>query len=437
MVLSEWYRVQDGTPSCLDMTSNACDWVPQDFVDRFVTQNVTYASAAKEIEYTYCKRWTGAGQIMDQAVYAKKPTPPQGCPAVPSNLINGVPSQSRQSLGAMRAFLDARRDNFECILKTVPVKAQDDFGKVKTDGNSIGNGHFGGGYNYSLGWHAYAYRKTDGSVNAPDYNKICRLGGSMDATFTAFAVLFSQQIDIIGAEVHVLANNNNDGKAVGWADVTVADHFTVFNEGSSDDPIDLTATYKPLDKMDQQKPQFVEAPFQVGWITVTIKAGIEFDYGATLELTSEVPDPTSCNTADPEAWSAHAKFEPQANLGVWVSADATLAGMFGVGIEVDLTLLGLGLPLTAEVKFDKNPDDDMAAIKFDAELDLTLTTLKGELDFYIIAFFAKVASFKIVGWDGFVAKFPIFRTRPVYIDLAPLVPGAIHAPEGHEGSEDI
>jgi YD repeat-containing protein len=37
---------------------------------------------------------------------------------------------------------------------TVPIKKGDDFGKVKTDGNKLGNGDFGGGYDYSLGRHA-------------------------------------------------------------------------------------------------------------------------------------------------------------------------------------------------------------------------------------------------------------------------------------------
>ena len=86
--------------------SNACDWVPQDFVDRFVTRNISYASAAKQIEYDYCKRWTGGGNIMDLAT-AKSP---KGltCPNVlhGKQLIAGVSYQDRQSLTAMRTFLD-------------------------------------------------------------------------------------------------------------------------------------------------------------------------------------------------------------------------------------------------------------------------------------------------------------------------------------------
>lgn len=451
LILTEWNRLEAGRPSCLDMGSVACDWKPQDFIDRFVTENVSYAAPAKEIEYTYCKRWTGGGLIMDTAKYPNGiPPAANGCPKVPSVYISGVPSASRQSLTAMREFLDKRRDNFECVLKTVPVKGKDNFGKVKTDGNSLGNDQFGGGYSYTLAWHSCAFRKgytyipgscdfqTPVPTNDPDFGKICRLGGTMNAGFSAFAKMFGQKIDIIDADVIVKANENDDHKGVGWADLTVAG-FTVFNAGDKDNPIDLTGSAAPddLNKMDTEKPQFVEAPFQVGWITVTVKAGILFDYGAKLTLTSVVAQAGDCHVNEPTGWEANATFQPQADLGAWVTVDATLAGMFGVGFELDLVLVGLGLPLTADVKFTKNPDDNLAAIKFDAELDLTLTTLKGELDFYIIAFFAKVASFTIVSWDGFVSKFPIFRTRPVYIDLGPLTPGSIHSPEQTDGSEDI
>ncbi len=83
LLLQEWERAQVGNPSCLDKNSVSCDWVPQDFVDRFVTQNVGYASAAKEIEYSYCKRWTGGGQI-DSTVKDTK-----------GNLVDGVPQSRR------------------------------------------------------------------------------------------------------------------------------------------------------------------------------------------------------------------------------------------------------------------------------------------------------------------------------------------------------
>ena len=437
LLLVEWYRKVNGVPSCLDRTSNACDWVPQDFVDRFVTRNISYASAAKQIEYDYCKRWTGGGNITDLAT-AKSP---KGltCPNVlqGKQLIAGVSYQNRQSLTAMRTFLDKRRDTFECLLKKVTVKAPEVFGKEKIDGNKLGNAEFGGGYSYDLGWTATAVRyPQDGQPSDPAKNgKICRLGGKMDAGFKAFATLFSNEIDIINADVHVLANDNDDHKGVGWANLVVAT-FTVFTKGDQGNPIDLTGTYKPPDGVKNDRVQFVEAPFQVGWVTVTIKAGIFYDYGATLTLTTQVPGKV-CDTVHPASWGTHAKFEPKVDLGVWVSADATIGGAFGVGLEVDLILLGLGLPLTADVTFEINPDDQQQSIKFQAELDFTLTTLKGELDFYIIAFFVKVASFKVVGWDGFVQKFPIFRITPVYIPLQPLTPGAIHPPGQSTASEDI
>ncbi len=424
IILKEWYRVQAGVPSCLDRHHNTCDWVPRDFVDRFVTKNVAYATAAKEIEYSYCKRWTGGGQILDTATNSK------------NQLILGVPLASRLSLTKMRTFLDARRDAFEALLKTVPVQAQDNFGKVKTDGNHIGNGTFGGGYSYTLDWHALAYRwPNPGERDThPEWDgKICRLGGTAHAGFEADATLFGIPITIVDADVKVAANENDDHQAQAWGKLIIAT-YSVFNEG----PIDLSVNVPPvLDKIDTNKPQFVEAPFQVGWVTVTVKAGILFDYGVKLSFNAQAPQAGDCNPVSPSAWEASGIFQPQADLGVWVSADVSLAGILGVGIEVDLILVGLGLPLTVDVKLAQDPGTGQFGIMFDAELDLTLTTLKGELDFYIIAFWTKVGNWKIVGWDGFTQKFPIFRTRPVWIDLGPLTPGSIHPPGQSTASEDI
>ncbi|MBS2022705.1 MAG: hypothetical protein JST92_09865 [Deltaproteobacteria bacterium] len=441
LILTEWYRKIAGTPSCLDMTSTACDWMPQDFVDRFVTRNMSYASAAKEIEYSYCKRWTNAGS-WDDTLTAKQPQ--LSCPGVfpkgSTQLIYGVPQSKRNSLASIRQYLDTRRNGFECLMKSVPVALPEVFGKVKKDSNHLGNGEFGGGYDYDLEWHATVKRDQHAGANK---DKICTMGGSMQAGFNAFATLFSDNISILDANVHVRSNENFDGKGEGWANLVVAS-FTVFDQGDEQHPISIAGNAVNLDKLNNDKIQFVEAPFQVGWVTVTIKAGIFFDYGATLTIGADVPSGKCDVSQGLDAWGAHAKFEPQADLGVWVSADATIGGAFGVGLEVDLILLGLGLPLTADVVLGVDPNTQQPAISFDAELDFTLTTLKGELDFYIIAFFIKVASFKIVGWDGFVQKFPIFRTHAesgpgnaVYIPLAPLTKDAIHPPGTHDASEDI
>jgi hypothetical protein len=57
--------------------------------------------------------------------------------------------------------------------------------------------------------------------------------------------------------------------------------------------------------------------------------------------------------------------------------------------------------------------------------------------FDLIAFWIKVASIKIIGWDGFVQKFPIFRTKPVSLDLLTLPPGSVHPPGFTDASEAL
>ncbi len=451
LLIKEWERVQLGNPSCLDKTSVACDWVPKDFVNRYITHNVNYASAAKEIEYSYCRRWTGAGRITNTQTYTSGPDK--------GKLVFGVPHHDQLDLIDFRDYLDSREHAFEAEMKTVPVLANDQFGKIKTDGNSLGNSAFGGGYDYTLGWETTVVR--DNVKGSQFEGQICRMGGAMQAGFDAFAVLFGIKIPIIDADVTVLANYQDDGLGYGWANLDIAT-YTVFNFGSPPEAAcnpnindsgctlstadiengnaqNITGGYQPLNESDTEKPQFVEAPFQVSFITVTVSAGVLFDYGASLNILSKVPDTTQpCDPNHVQAWEASATFEPQANLGVWVDADVSLAGIVGFGVEVDLTLLGLGLPLTGDVKYTLNPADNQPAISFDAELDLTLNTLSGQLDFYIIAFWTKVASWTIVSWNGFTAKFPIFRTPTVYLDLGDLaVPGSIMPPGGDVSTDDI
>ena len=155
-------------------------------------------------------------------------------------------------------------------------------------------------------------------------------------------------------------------------------------------------------------------------------AGVSYNYGVILNLSAKAPTKGSCVTNSPAAYTVGANFTPAADLGVWVDADASLAGIVGVGVEGQLTLVGLSLPLNSTVKLGVDSTQNPALI-FDLGLDLTLTTLKGELDIYLKALFMKVASFTLVSWDGYKHTFPIFRTHET-LQLSPLTPGSIHAP---------
>ncbi len=414
-LLQEWSRKQGGRSSCLDRNSQACDWTPQDFVDRFVTRNVGYAAAAKEVEYKYCKRWTGGGKITDVATYTKQDGT-QG-------LLMGVPASERLTLRRFQAFLNAREKEFEKEMQNVPVKDKDTFGTVKMDKSSSGDAKFGGNFNYQLSWTVQAQQY------APGTDRICRMGGEVLAGFGAGATLFGKGFSIVDAKADIQSNLNNTGKASLDAHLDLVG-IEIFNETQ-----DLSAEWSDKEG-DSEQPQLLSVPFQVGWVTVTVSAGIAYDYGVMLDFKAAPPAKDSCDVNGASLFSASAQFQPYADLGVWVSADVSLAGIFGVGVEVDLTLVGLTLPLNVVLQVGPDPKAPTAlAIGFNANLNLDLVTLKGELDFYIEAFWTHVATFKIVGWDGLHATIPIFRTPTVWLDLFKLPSGTILPPESNPNTK--
>jgi hypothetical protein len=411
LLLEEWGRTQKGHSSCIDRTNSACDWMPQDFVDRFYTRNIGWAAAAKESEFKYCKRWTGGNKMTSQKNDVKQV---------------GIPSGERTNVADIRAFLALREAAFLKLFKKVPVLGKDDFGTVRADDQHIGDKKFGGGFAYSLGWHAQV-KKRDAA------DQICRLGGNASATMTAEAILFGHHNPIIDGLAMVSANEDDDGKAYGNAHLYVmgSELFDTKDAPASFHPdpvthrIDISATYNAF-HFDGDRITLFAVPFQAGPITITITVGLDYKYGFTAGFQAGGPpadknDPNYCN-ASAYLYKATATFTPQADLGAWLDADASFLG-FGVGLEVELTLVGIGLPLFAEVKLGVDAGD--LAILFQAGLDLDLVTLKGQMSVYVKAFFVKIFSVKLVDWDGFHHKFPVFRTPLVAVPLTPLVSDVI------------
>ncbi|MBS2024142.1 MAG: hypothetical protein JST92_17200, partial [Deltaproteobacteria bacterium] len=148
LLLEEWGRKLDGKGSCLDPKSTACDWMPQDLVDRLQNKNVDIAAAAKEQTYAYCKRFTYG----DQLTTGGQP----------------ISAYNRSYLSTMDSVLQQRYNALGQLMKNIPIKATDDFGILKSDKQHIGDDQFGGGYGYDLGWHLKVMQR--------DANQqICRL----------------------------------------------------------------------------------------------------------------------------------------------------------------------------------------------------------------------------------------------------------------------
>ena len=269
-------------------------------------------------------------------------------------------------------------------------------------------------------------------VKARDANKqICRMGGSALADFKAHATLFAEHFSIVDARAMVSANEDDDGMAYAQAHLYVVG-IEFFDTGA--EPLTLTGDVMPpelaeaLTTMGGEKIQLLKLPFQAGPVTITVSAGISYNYSSVVSLVAKSAEKYSCEPGNP-LYQVTANFTPSADLGAWADADASLAGIVGVGLEVELTLIGLSLPLVAEAHVGNDPNNgDVMSIIFNAKLDLVLTTMKGQINLYIQALFMKVASFKLVSWPGYVARFPVFRTPTVALQLSQMPP-SIDAPK--------
>ena len=311
VLFNEWNRNTQGKPSCLNRHSSKCDWSPDDFVDRFVTRNMAYGAAAKEVEYQYCKRWTGGGKVADLAVASGK-------------LVHGLTTSERANLSIFRSTLDARESKFKAVLRSVPLKGTDDFGTMKADGTTIGGSVFGGGYSYELGWHA--------QVKARDANKqICRMGGSALADFKAHATLFAEHFSIVDARAMVSANEDDDGMAYAQAHLYVVG-IEFFDTGA--EPLTLTGDVMPpelaeaLTTMGGEKIQLLKLPFQAGPVTITVSAGISYNYSSVVSLVAKSAEKYSCEPGNP-LYQVTANFTPRNSFRwahVWVLRRSSLAG---------------------------------------------------------------------------------------------------------------
>ena len=405
-LLEEWWRKINNKPSCLDSKSTYCDWTPDMFVDRYVAKNIGYGAAAKEYEYNECKRWTNGGKFDDPS------------PAI------AIPAASRTSSLALRNLLKYRKQNFLTALKNVPVRAPDQFGKLRIDQERIGNSDFGGGYNYQLGWNLKLFRD---SAHGP----VCRMGGSTVTEFQADARLFGHKVSILDARTAVSSNENDSGKAFGDAHLKVVgiDFFDTMQtdlglrpghvaDGTVDGKVDLGAgSYFDL-AADGGKETVFTAAAQVSWVTITVTVGAYYKYGTQVLMTATLPTKNVCGTN----FKLYSSLTPFAELGAWADVDATIIG-FGAGLEVTLELLGLKLPLTTNLEV--KDINGIPHINFLAKLDLVLETLKGELALYIKAFGIKVASFELVRWKGFEHTFPIFRTKDTNVRIDMLDPSIV------------
>jgi hypothetical protein len=157
-------------------------------------------------------------------------------------------------------------------------------------------------------------------------------------------------------------------------------------------------------------------PFQISFITIDVSVGIGYSYEIDASV-SPVDKPDVCHAGDAKppakGWPAPAKqpeigltagVNAQGELDGIVDASASIAGLVGIGVECDLTLLGIGIPATATASITPK------GLSLDTSLNMSLSTLNGSLSVYAEALFFKLFDITIISWDGFDTRVPLFNT---------------------------
>jgi hypothetical protein len=407
VILEEWARKQaaDTAPppepgqtaekgtTCFDTGNAACDWSPSMFVKRWVVNTTGYNMHAKERAYSDCKAWKT--KLFENGAKTH-PDPP----------------------ATLNAINDAERVRKE-DLRGLPVKQIDNFGQDKADQHTAGNHAFGVGYSYDLGWEAKIFAR-DPSDNTP-----CRMGGRVHSAFDAQAWAFGlPPIDIVEASLGIDANDDKNQQqtdalqAYGHGDFLngayefykIPDNTTFKLSAVGSPPYMLPGVH------DGDEETIVRIPVQISWVTLTFTIGMSWGYGADMFIYAQAPTKNQCTK---DLFKVGGGVVPYAHLDLVVGAECSIAGIAGVGVDVDIVLLDIKLPLHGGASLTASQDAKLY-LGFDAGLDLQLGTLDGHMSAFASFIGIKLFEVELFHWKGLHTTVPIFHFQSKKFELADL-----------------
>jgi hypothetical protein len=395
VILEEWGRklAGDQGPTCFDGGNRACDWSPDMFVKRWVVNALGYGMEAKERAYSACKAWK-------------------------SNIFSPpYPATQSSPQAAMVAISDSEIRRAK-ILRGIPVKGSDNFGQDKADQQTGGNKAFGVGYSYDLGWEAKIFQRD--AQKAP-----CRMGGRVHASFEADAWAFGlPPIAIVEANFALDANDDKNQvengliQAYGHGDfLSGAYEFYKIPDGTKWDLNGASAQKTLAGAHDGGEQTIVTIPVQISWVTLTFTIGLAWGYGADVIVTAAAPSKDQCTPKS--LLEIGGAVVPFAHLDLVVGADCSIAGIAGVGVDVDVELLGIKLPLHGGAHLSSSADSKLW-LNFDAGLTMHLETLGGHMSAYAKFLGIKLFEVELFHWKGLQTDVPIFHVESPPFLLADL-----------------
>lgn len=432
-ILDEWARKDmpqvlapnDKTPppapSGCFANDPACDWDPGEFMNGMndlvhaQIKNVEYPRM--EADYKFCREWLDVSGVKPNdnefAALGKMKAKLQGA----YNQLSNIPVLDR---GPHKADVPwakhADRSDYDSF---------GTFGEERTNSETWGNDLFGVGYSFETGWEIPVEWEPAKTVN---YD-VCNVGAGAHGGFEAYAYAFgSDKFDVLDADLASGVNDQEDMAVPGVPSQSQLDD----NMKHSAFDLDFAVAGDNLFQQNERLPAsgfnaqpaqgsnswtLFNIPFQITFITVDISVGIGYSYEIDAHVTP-VDRPDVChpghdkppkggwdlaNPAPHPTIGLTAGVDAQGELDGIIDASASLAGLAGIGVECDITLLGIGLPANASATLTPT------ALSLDTSLNMSLSTLNGSLSVYAEALFFKLFDITIISWDGFDTRVPLFN----------------------------
>jgi hypothetical protein len=445
-ILDEWAR--NDSPTLVDTKDKnpppgptgcfandpACDWDPATFMSsmrdmvQFQISNVQHAR--READYKFCKAW-------DPVVASKRghyPDQSQGETNLLADMKQELQSDydkiSKVPVIEKGGTWPSSAASWAHQLDHVKPEKGDSFstfGEDRQNAEQWGNSLFGVGYSYDLGWEIpVRWEQVQPNKQYPGW-AVCDLGVGAHAGFDSYAYAFgSDKFDIISADLAAGINDYTNPSVPGDPDTSVDQelHDGVFDADLTIAGDSLVTENLPMHANQTQSFPVAQGsnswtlftiPFQISFVTLEISVGVGYSYGVNVTVTPTHKDTCHQGTQSNGVWPTpgpgqlpsvgiNAGLQPQGELDGIVQAYASLAGLAGVGIQVDLTLLGIGLPLDNSLTLDPNN------LTLASSLNMDMHTLDGSLSVYAELLFVQLFDIEILSWSGIHDTIPLLNT---------------------------
>jgi hypothetical protein len=368
LLREEWSRKQLGQKSCLDIDSPDCDWSPSMFHARFVDRDTYFKQ--QQAAQNECVLWTNDQFPVKADITALEQHIAAVKAAVTAELAELAPYREGQG---------AKGKKFGDELEDSDVEGDKDW--------------FAVGYDYNLGWAVEPIAKTaKGAVC--DLRGELRAGVGVDAWFLGGDVSVVDALGKAKVNVEHPTTHKKSTRVVSHLRILGADVFSPVDEYYAQawtESVD-----EPVAKIPRPAPQFTVF---IGPVPVTGAAWGEIVLGADFGVEGVLQSQTC--SADDVTFGAKGSFIPWLRVDGRAQVGVGISGLLSAGVRATLNLITLKVPVDISLvtRMKDIAGQVQAALKFHAQISMTLGTLSGAISLYL-EFLMFTEEFELFSWNG-------------------------------------